>query len=275
MKFITKSTKLQSIVASVLTALALITLIMLSTLLSVSTISKTILTFVYTISLVLILLVWHGILQIKVFNDYKCKRTYLCADGILTLCMGALILVSGVLMATLQLDKIISGVLIGTSDIRIFLTVFLAIIGLWKFAVMIIAIKEKHFNWWCELLFTIFWLALSVVCLLTMFIANNSLVWIIISISWALISLTIFYMLYSYVIKVPNYLETEEAIKQYEEEIAQRKARQERLENRKQFKVSDTSIQDKLKKLKELRSADLITEEEYLDKKADILNSSF
>ena len=82
-------------------------------------------------------------------------------------------------------------------------------------------------------------------------------------------------MLYSYVIKVPNYLETEEAIKQYEEEIAQRKARQERLENRKQVKVSDTSIQDKLKRLKELRSADLITEEEYLDKKADILNSSF
>lgn len=275
MKFITKSTKIQSIVASVLTALALITLIMLSTLLGISNVSKMTLTFIYTISLVLILLIWHGILQIKVFNDYRCKRNYLCADGILTLCMGALILVSGVLMATLQLDKIISGVLIGTSDIRIFLTVFLAIIGLWKFAVMIIAIKEKHFNWWCELLFTIFWLALSVVCLLTMFIANNSLVWIIISISWALISLTIFYMLYSYVIKVPNYLETEEAIKQYEEEIAQRKARQERLENRKQFKVSDTSIQDKLKKLKELRSADLITEEEYLDKKADILNSSF
>lgn len=275
MKFITKSTKIQSIVASVLTALALITLIMLSTLLSISNVSKMTLTFIYTISLVLILLIWHGILQIKVFNDYRCKRNYLCADGILTLCMGALILVSGVLMATLQLDKIISGVLIGTSDIRIFLTVFLAIIGLWKFAVMIIAIKEKHFNWWCELLFTIFWLALSVVCLLTMFIANNSLVWIIISISWALISLTIFYMLYSYVIKVPSYLETEEAIKQYEEEIVQRKARQERLENRKQVKVSDTSIQDKLKRLKELRSADLITEEEYLDKKADILNSSF
>ena len=130
MKFITKSTKIQSIVASVLTALALITLIMLSTLLSISNVSKMTLTFIYTISLVLILLIWHGILQIKVFNDYRCKRNYLCADGILTLCMGALILVSSVLMATLQLDKIISGVLIGTSDIRIFLTVFLAIIGL-------------------------------------------------------------------------------------------------------------------------------------------------
>lgn len=270
MKFITKSTKIQSIVASVLTALALITLIMLSTLLSISNVSKMTLTFIYTISLVLILLVWHGVLQIKVFNDYRCKRNYLCADGILTLCMGALILVSGVLMATLQLDKIISGVLIGTSDIRIFLTVFLAIIGLWKFAVMIIAIKEKHFNWWCELLFTIFWLALSVVCLLTMFIANNSLVWIIISISWALISLTIFYMLYSYVIKVPKYLETEECIKQYNEELAEKKAKQEQLNNKIHIK-SQSSIQDKLKNLKELKDQQLITDEEYADKKAQLL----
>ena len=130
MKFITKSTKIQSIVASVLTGLALITLIMLSSLLEITSVNKLTMTFIYTVSLVLILLIWHGILQIKVFNDYRCKKNYLCADGILCLCMGALILVSGILMAILQLDKIMAGTLIGTSDIRIFLTCFLAVIAI-------------------------------------------------------------------------------------------------------------------------------------------------
>lgn len=130
MKFITKSTKIQSIVASVLTGLALITLIMLSSLLEITSVNKLTMTFIYTVSLVLILLIWHGILQIKVFNDYRCKKNYLCADGILSLCMGALILVSGILMAILQLDKIMAGTLIGTSDIRIFLTCFLAVIAI-------------------------------------------------------------------------------------------------------------------------------------------------
>lgn len=57
MKFITRSTKIQSIVASVLTALALITLIMLSTLLEISNVSKLTMTFIYTVSLVLALLI--------------------------------------------------------------------------------------------------------------------------------------------------------------------------------------------------------------------------
>ena len=274
MKFITKSTKIQSIVASVLTALALITLIMLSTLLSINKVSKLTLTFIYTISLVIILLIWHGVLQIKVFNDYKCKRTYLCADGILSLCMGALIIVSGVLIACLQLDKIVAGVLIGTSDIRIFLTCFLAVIGFWKLTVTIISIKEKHFNAWCELLFTICWLSLSILCLLTMFIKDSSLVWIIIFISWTLIILTIFYMLFSYVIETPNYLETEEAIKQITEELELEKARKERLQNKSQLR-SNNNLEDKLKRLKELKDQNLITEEEYKNKKLDLLNSSF
>lgn len=62
------------------------------------------------------------------------------------LCMGALIVVSGILLASLQLDKIMSGVLIGTSDIRIFLTCFLSVIAGWKLNVTLISFKEKHFN---------------------------------------------------------------------------------------------------------------------------------
>lgn len=155
MKFLTKSTKVRCVVASAITALALITLIMLSSLLSISTTSKTVMCFIYTVSLMLILLLWQGALQIKVFNDYRSQRNYLCADGILSLCMGALLIVSGILLGVLQIDKIIQGTLIGTSDIRIFLSCFLLIISFWKIFVTVLSFKEKHFNAWCELLFSI------------------------------------------------------------------------------------------------------------------------
>lgn len=57
MKFLTKSTKVQGVVASVLTALALIVLTMLSTLIQFNIYSnKVMLTFIYTVCLVFILL---------------------------------------------------------------------------------------------------------------------------------------------------------------------------------------------------------------------------
>lgn len=278
MKFLSKSTKIQGVVASVLTALALIVLIMLSTLIQFNEYSnRVMMTFIYTVCLVFILLIWHGILQIKVFSDYKSKRSYLCADGILSLCMGILLIVSGILLATLQLDDLIGDNLItGTADIRIFLTCFLAIIAFWKLAVMIISIKEKHFNWWCEMLFMIFWLMLSILCLASMLVSKNaitSILWSIVAFSWALIILTIFYILYSYIIKTPKYLETEEAIQQKQEEIDQIKSRKEKLLERKSSSNNtSTTYKDKLKKLKELRDDNLISEEEYLDKKSEILN---
>ena len=278
MKFLSKSTKIQGVVASVLTALALIVLIMLSTLIQFNEYSnRVMMTFIYTVCLVFILLIWHGILQIKVFSDYKSKRSYLCADGILSLCMGTLLIVSGILLATLQLHTLLDYNLItGTADIRIFLTCFLAIIAFWKLAVVIIAIKEKHFNWWCEMLFMIFWLMLSILCLTSMFINGSTLtgiLWSIVAFSWALIILTIFYILYSYIIKTPKYLETEEAIQQKQEEIDQIKSRKEKLLERKSSSNNvSTTYKDKLKKLKELRDDNLISEEEYLDKKSEILN---
>ena len=190
-------------------------------------------------------------------------------DGILTLCMGALIVICGILLSVLQLDKVISGIFIGSSDIRIFVTCFLAIISFWKIAVTVISIKEKHFNWWCELLFSILWIGLAITCLLTMFIASQVLLWIIISIAWALIVLTIFYMLYSYVIRKPKYLETEEALQELREEIEEKQAKKE-----KDQKLSSSfRLQEKLRKLKDLKDNNLITEEEYNQKKNQLLET--
>lgn len=278
MKFITKSTKIQSIVASVLTALALITLVMLSSLLEVNSTTKLTISFIFTISLLVILLVWHGILQIKVFNDYKCKRNYLCADGILSLCMGALIIISGTLFSIIQLKQLNPNnniINLGNSDIRIFLTCFLGTIVIWKSIVAYISIKEKHFNFWIEILFAIFWLVLTICCLLTMFIKNYELLlWLILLFSWGLIALTIFYMLYSYVIKSPDYLETPEAIEQYNNELQAEKERKERIQSKFQTKSINT-LESKLKRLKDLKDQKLITEEEYREKKADLLDNSF
>lgn len=81
-------------------------------------------------------------------------------------------------------------------------------------------------------------------------------------------------MLFSYVIKTPNYLETEEAIKQINEELELEKAKKERLQNKNQLR-SNNSLEDKLKRLKELKDQNLITEEEYKNKKLDLLDNSF
>ena len=81
-------------------------------------------------------------------------------------------------------------------------------------------------------------------------------------------------MLFSYVIKTPNYLETEEAIKQVNEELELEKAKKERLQNKIQTR-SNNNLEDKLKRLKELKDQNLITEEEYKNKKLDLLDSLF
>ena len=75
-------------------------------------------------------------------------------------------------------------------------------------------------------------------------------------------------MLYSYVIKKPNYLETEEAIKELEEQIEEQAKKDENHKIASSFK-----LQDKLKQLKELRDNNLITEEEYNQKKNQLLET--
>lgn len=270
MNFLKRGTKVKCIVASVLTALALITLVMLTSLLSVNSVSKLTLTLVYTLSLMLILLLWQGALQICVFNDYRSKRGYLCADGIISICMGILLIISGILFSVLQLDKLMQdSVLVQQADIRIFLSSFAFIIAMWKLAVTIISIKEKHYNWICELGFTILWLALAVFCIITMITATSSLLWVIVALGWALITLTIFYMLFSYVIKTPKYLETESLIKEIEEEQKE----QERLKESKNNTNQSFRLQEKLKKLKELKDQNLITEKEYTYKRNQLLDT--
>ena len=279
MNFITKSTRTKTIVASVLTGIALITLIMLSSLLNIESTSKTIMCFLYTVGLMLVLLFWQGMIQINVFNDYKCQKKMLCTDGILNLCFGALITISGVLFACLQVNPIIKGIELTTTDIRVFIVAFLLALTAWKVAVFIKSIKDRRYNWWLEMIFAILWLAISIVTFISIFLPTTSLIgiaWTFVALGWTVIVSTIFYSLYSYVIREPEYLETEKARAILKKEEERREFRQAKLDGRiENAKTSLTSdlVKEKLKRLKELKDANLISQEDYDEKKAEIIDS--
>ena len=277
MNFITKSTRTKTIVASVLTGIALITLIMLSSLLNIESTTKTIMCFLYTVGLMLVLLFWQGLIQINVFNDYKCQKKMLCADGILNLCFAALITISGILFASLQVNAVIKGIELATTDIRVFIVAFLLALTFWKIATFILSIKEKRYNWWLEMIFAILWLAISIVTFIS--ILSTSLIgiaWTFVAMGWALIVTTIFYSLYSYVIREPEYLETEKAIAILKKEEERREFRQAKLDGRietKKTTLTSDLVKEKLKRLKELKDANLISQEDYDEKKAEIIDS--
>ena len=279
MNFITKSTRTKTIVASVLTGIALITLIMLSSLLNIESTSKTIMCFLYTVGLMLVLLFWQGMIQINVFNDYKCQKKMLCTDGILNLCFGALITISGVLFACLQVNPIIKGIELTTTDIRVFIVAFLLALTAWKVAVFIKSIKDRRYNWWLEMIFAVLWLAISIVTFISIFLPTTSLIgiaWTFVALGWTVIVTTIFYSLYSYVIREPEYLETEKARAILKKEEERREFRQAKLDGRLETKKSSLTsdlVKEKLKRLKELKDANLISQEDYDEKKAEIIDS--
>lgn len=270
MEFITRSTKIRAIIASVLTGIALITLIMLSCLLSITDTSKTLMSFIYTVSLMLVLLFWVGGIQIRVFNDYRCQKKHLCVDGVLTLCLGALITISAILFGVLQASSAMNGKITETADIRVFLSIFVGAIALWKIATTIMSYKERRYNWWCELLFAIFWFALTVLLIVSMSLSNRGVeivAWIFMAFSCLIIALDIFYILFSYVFRNPTYLETEKAIEKLKREEEEKEVRR-----KNQFMSTTNSTKDKLDNLIQLKLAGYITEREYNARKKEILD---
>lgn len=261
MKYITRGTKTKSIIASVLTGLALITLIMLSSLLDISNTGRMIMCLVYTLVLMLIVCIWQGIVQIEVFNDYRSKKKLLCADGILSICMGVLLAVSGALFGFLQAGSLISGGTIARTDIRVFLTGFLLVMAIWKLVNLIISIKEKRFDWWGVMIGMILWFILSILCFISMFLNNLTVIsWIIIVVGWLNIAENIFNSLYSYVIKEPTYLANN--IKEDEDDG----------KNERDIYMKEKEIKYKLSRLKELKEDKLISEDDYEEEKQKLLS---
>lgn len=286
-QFIKKGSKTSCITASVISGIALISLIMILLLVQVDTEAKALLAFLFTTVLVFIITFWVGILQIKIFSDYKSQRKYLCAEGIFIICLTVLIIITAVLFRILQADVVFGTGTLETVDIRWFIAVFLLGYTVWKATVVSLALKEKRFNWLLELIIAVIWLAMSVLTVVSIFTTGNALVnilWIFMAVGWALIITYIVYLLTTYIFNKPVYLETPEAFEILKKETTTRNNRIARANamvgnistppaDEKPAKQGE-DLETRLKKLDDLLAKNILTKEEYDEKRKQIIKDS-
>lgn len=286
-QFIKKGSKTSCITASVISGIALISLVMILLLVQVDTDAKALVAFFFTTALVFIITFWVGILQIKIFSDYKSQRKYLCAEGIFIICLTVLIIITAILFRILQADVVFGTGTLETVDIRWFIAVFLLGYTVWKGTVVALALREKRFNWLLELIIAVIWLAMSVLTVVSIFTTGNALVnilWIFMAVGWALIITYIVYLLTTYIFNKPVYLETPEAFEILKKETTTRNNRIARA-NAMVGNISTPSADEKptkqvedletrLKKLDDLLAKNILTKEEYDEKRKQIIKDS-
>ena len=267
-QFLTRDTKVFSVVTSVLIAIALIVLViiglMVGNFLYISVIGSSVIVFIVGIFL--------GSMQIKVFTDYKSQKKYLCADGIFNICLTVLVAISALVFLLVRESQF---------DLRYFIFVFAIAFAVWKIVIAVYGFKNKRFNAFVELLIAIFWIISGISVLITTLISNNTSIYLLCVSNYLLGITTIFYILYSYVFKDPNFLETPEALDLLKKEQEERQQRLNRFNNRfnsyqppvqnDETKESD-DLEDKLSKLKSLKDKNFITEEEYEKRKKELLD---
>ena len=280
MTFITKSTKVNCIVATSIIGVLLLTLIMISTLINVSHYTKVLISFIYAVSVLVITLFWQGILHLRVFNDYKSQNKLLCADGVVSIVLSVLLLICGVLFGVLQVNTVLHNGVIYGSDLRIFIASFIGTLAIWRICLFIVGCVKKHFNCWYELVIALGWLALTIICIVSMFVTTFTTIgWLCVAFSWLIILMYLTNLIHTYTISTPTFLETAKAIELYNQEQEDLQVEQEYVKA-KVLKVASSSrdlykkgdVVEKLKKLRELRDSGFISDEKYEDKKADILN---
>lgn len=269
-KFLTKDTKVFSVVTSVLIGIALIVLVIIGLMsgnfLNISVIGSSVIVFVVGIFL--------GSMQIKIFFDYKSQKKYLCADGIFNICLTVLVAISALVFLFVRQSQF---------DLRYFIFVFAIAFAVWKMVIAAYGFKNKRFNAFVELLIAIFWILSGIAVLLTALNDNQAFIYLLCVSNYLLGITTIFYILYSYVFKDPDFLETREAIELLQKDQEERQQRLNRFNSRfnsyqqlpiptnTEKKVED-NLEEKLLKLKSLKDKNFITEEEYEKRKKELLD---
>ena len=280
MVFLTKSTRINCIVATSIIAVLLLTLVMVSTLIDVSYQTKVLLGFIYAIGVLVITLFWQGILQLKVFSDYKCQNKLLCADGVISIVIGVLLLICSILFGIFQLENVIQHELVIGADIRIFLIVFLGVLALWRLAMCIVSLVKKQFNSWYNLGICVGWLGLTILCGISLLnVSMEFIAWLSMSFSWLATIFYLIFLIHTYAISNPTYLETEQAMKILEKEQEDQKLEEEALRTKILTKATSAQdlakkvpINEKLKKLREVHNLGLISDSEYERKKESLLS---
>ena len=268
-KFLKRETKVFSLVTSILIAIALLVLVIAGMIggnfLNFSVIGSSVIAFISAI--------FMGAMQIRVFSNYKSQKKYLCADGIFYICLTILVLVSA-----------ISYVLVSNAqvDLRYFIFVFGLAFALWKIFIGVLGFKNKYYNAFAEIIIALFWILSAVGVLLTINVELEQIGLYLLCVSNYLLGIaTIFYILFSYVFKEPNFLITDEAIAIFDKEESERQQRLNRFGGR--YVVENNSqqsdnqkkenLEDKLAKLQTLKEKKFITEEEYEKRKQALLDS--
>ncbi len=271
LKFLNKDTKVFSVVTSVLLGIALLVLVIVGLIsgnfLGISVVGSCVVVFVSAI--------FMGSMQIRVFNNYKSQKKYLCADGIFYICLTVLVAIAGLVFVLVPNAKV---------DIRYFIFVFALAFAIWKMLIAVLGFKNKYYNAFLELVIAILWLLSGLAVLFSLF--NNLSVigqYLLCVSNYILGAVTIFYILFSYVFKEPDFLVTEKAKEILLREQEERQQRINRFNNR--FGVSEPQnstkpvtkegVEDKLKKLQNLKNNNFITEEEFEKRKQQILDEEF
>lgn len=267
-KFLKKETKTFSVVTSVLIGIALMILVIVGLIggnfLNFSLIGSSVIVFTSAI--------FMGAMQIRVFSNYKSQKKYLCADGIFYICLTILVAVAGIVFVLIPNAQV---------DIRYFIFVFALAFAIWKILISVLGFKQKFYNAFAELIIAFFWLLSGIAVLLTTFEGLVDVGSYLLCVSNYLLGIaTIFYILFSYVYKEPNFLVTDEAIAILQRENEERAQRINRFNTRYAIPVAESkeetkkenSIEQKLEKLKNLKEKGFITEEEYEKKKKALID---
>lgn len=270
-KFLKKDTRASTVVLSVMLGVATILLSMIGLItgkfIEVSTIGSPI--------VVLLGAIFLGSIQIRVFSDYKAQKKFLCADGIFSICLTVLIGLAAIIYI---------GIKNAAFDLRYVIFAFTTIFAVWKICVAVIAFKNKHFNAFVELILSLLWIASGVGIFLTTY---ESLfytgIYLMSIANYVLTLATIFYMLFSYIFKEPTFLITEKAIEIQKEEQLPRQQRLNRFNanlagtpveqpKEPEAKKTELTLEEKLKKLQNLKEQGFINEEEFEARKKEILD---
>lgn len=282
-----------AVVYSVLLSIAFLTLVIISLMMG----DFTAVSAVGSVVVALVSALMLGGLQIRVFTDYKSQHKYLCADGIFYICLTVLIAITSVLYLIFHRE--------GGVDLRIFIAVFMMAFAAWKLLVGVFGILRHRFNAFAEILLAAAWIASGVSLLLMANLQTEQEVLLMCWANYALVLLTVGYMLYSYVFREPTYLLTERAIEIYEKEQAALAANRMRIAARfgevavrpenegatpgmqsqpaangngayaPSPAEQPLTVEQKLLKIKDLFDKGLITEEEYAAKRKELLEREF
>ena len=266
MKFLSKDTKVFSVVTSVLLGIALLILVIVGLIsgkfLEISVVGSCVVVFIAA--------TFMGSMQIRVFGNYKSQKKYLCADGIFYICLTILVAITGIVFVLVPNAKV---------DLRYFIFVFALVFAVWKILIAVLGFKNKYYNAFLELVIALLWMASGVSVLFTLFENLSTIGQYMLCVSnYTLGAVTIFYILYSYVFKEPNFLVTETAKAILLKEQEEKQQRLNRFNSRfvdvnvNQVKPAQDTLEDKLKKLQNLKDKNFITEEEYEKRKKQILD---